>query len=159
MYLLLPILDSNRSVCINQSVIDAVATTVRLMRSIYTDGKHNLIDKLNHEKTAKILFIWPTSHARLMILQIQSFLQFTPGRYIPFFVYLTYMPIVNLMVQKQNSRHLQNILRKSMLNILHIHMFILEYVSNKHETSTLHLKVQYISLPSFTTIASVKTHP
>ena len=46
-----------------------------------------------------------------------------------------------------------------MLNILHIHMFILEYVSNKHETSTLHLKVQYISLPSFTTIASVKTHP
>ena len=76
MYLLLPvdsILDSHRSVCINCSIIDAAATTVGLMRTIYSDGKHNLIDIINHEKMVKILFVWPTSHARLMILEIWLF--------------------------------------------------------------------------------------
>jgi endoribonuclease Dicer len=53
MYLLLPVdstQDSHKSVCINWSIVDIAATTVGLMRSIYSDGKHNLKDKLNHEK-------------------------------------------------------------------------------------------------------------
>ena len=76
MYLLLSVdstLDSCKSVCIIWSVIDVAATTVGLMRTIYSDGKHNLIDIINHEKMVKILFVWPTSHARLMILEIWLF--------------------------------------------------------------------------------------
>jgi len=52
MYLLLPVdptLDSHKSVCINWNVIDVAATTVGLMRSIYSEDQQNLIDKLNPE--------------------------------------------------------------------------------------------------------------
>ncbi|CAL5041650.1 unnamed protein product [Urochloa decumbens] len=52
MYLLLPVdatLDSHKSVCINWSVIDVAAKTVGLMRSIYSEDKQSLIDKLNPE--------------------------------------------------------------------------------------------------------------
>jgi endoribonuclease Dicer len=66
-------LDSCKGVCINWSVIDVAATTVGLMRTIYSDGKHNPIDKFNHEKMVKILFVWPTSHGRLMSLEICLF--------------------------------------------------------------------------------------
>ncbi|ONM35314.1 dicer-like 104 [Zea mays] len=58
MYLLLPVdstLDSHKSVCINWSVIDVVATAVGFMRSIYSDGKCNLTDKLNYEKNGEDL--------------------------------------------------------------------------------------------------------
>ncbi|KAK3162796.1 hypothetical protein QOZ80_1BG0093880 [Eleusine coracana subsp. coracana] len=54
MYLLLPLdpsLDSHRSVCINWSVIDVAATTVGLMRSIYSKDKKNLIEILNPDKS------------------------------------------------------------------------------------------------------------
>ncbi|GJM92126.1 hypothetical protein PR202_ga08557 [Eleusine coracana subsp. coracana] len=53
-YLLLPLdpsLDSHRSVCINWSVIDVAATTVGLMRSIYSEDKRNLIEILNPDKS------------------------------------------------------------------------------------------------------------
>lgn len=55
MYLVLPTLDSRESVCINWSVIDVAAATVGLMINIYSDGKHNLIDRLNHEKNGEDL--------------------------------------------------------------------------------------------------------
>ncbi|CAO2167444.1 unnamed protein product [Urochloa humidicola] len=53
MYLLLPVdptLDSHKSVCVNWSVIEVAATTVGLMRSVYSEDQRNLIDKLNPEK-------------------------------------------------------------------------------------------------------------
>ncbi|KAG2602779.1 hypothetical protein PVAP13_5KG708000 [Panicum virgatum] len=52
MYLLLPVdptPDSHKSVCINWNVIDVAATTVGLMRSIYSEDQQNLIGKLNPE--------------------------------------------------------------------------------------------------------------
>ncbi|KAG2580123.1 hypothetical protein PVAP13_6NG318200 [Panicum virgatum] len=52
MYLLLPVdptPDSRKSVCINWNVIDVAATTVGLMRSIYSEDQQNLIDKLKPE--------------------------------------------------------------------------------------------------------------
>ncbi|XP_025817136.1 endoribonuclease Dicer homolog 3a-like isoform X3 [Panicum hallii] len=52
MYLLLPVdpsSDSHKSVSINWNVIDVAATTVGLMRSIYSDDQQNLINKLNPE--------------------------------------------------------------------------------------------------------------
>ncbi|KAL6613967.1 hypothetical protein ACP70R_036237 [Stipagrostis hirtigluma subsp. patula] len=50
MYLLLPVdpnPDPHKSVCINWSVIDTAATTVGLMRTIYSEDKGNLIEMLN----------------------------------------------------------------------------------------------------------------
>ncbi|XP_062207830.1 endoribonuclease Dicer homolog 3a isoform X2 [Phragmites australis] len=54
MYLLLPVdptLDSHKSVCINWSVIDVAATTVGLMRNIYSEDKRNLIQILNPDNS------------------------------------------------------------------------------------------------------------
>jgi endoribonuclease Dicer len=53
MYLLLPLdpsLDSPKRVCINWSMIDVVAASVGLMRSIYSEDKQNLTEILNLDK-------------------------------------------------------------------------------------------------------------
>ncbi|TVU36101.1 hypothetical protein EJB05_18017 [Eragrostis curvula] len=60
MYLILPVqrtLDSHESVCINWSVIDVAATTVGLMRSIYSGDNRNLIEILNPHKNGDLIHL------------------------------------------------------------------------------------------------------